>query len=171
MFKGSHLLHIDPSIKNRSDELFTISVARNESRSEVVTITISQRYPIRCGPTNSDALWYPLKPQDKATNETCLISFHPTMYRGISKRIISSIEVSKCPIEITDASQCNFNDFSGSMPSCNTLKFNVRIGANAKEIMMLKHDVAHSTMDLNDNGDESKVTIWRHNIPKLIMMQ
>ena len=157
LFEGIHASNPNTGAKNMSHELFMVSFATNESTSEIVTITISQKYPIGCWSTNGDALWYHLKAQGTAPNETCLISFHPTMYYGTNKQILSSIQVSQCPIEIIDASKCNVDHFSGSVTACNILKFNVSIDAKSKEIMMLKHDLNHSSNDLKDNAVQSKV--------------
>ena len=110
----------------------------------VATVTLIQKYPIKCFYTGDNIAWKRLEMDDNSTTNNCLISFYPKIYYGDNKRHLSSIQTSRCPISFENASTCSFSSTT-SMNSeirCHIFEFNITIGEDAKETLLMKH---HST--------------------------
>ena len=143
-FKGSLSSRNDSSSGDIPDDLFHISVINNNKQYPVATVTLIQKYPIKCFYAGDNIVWKRLRMEDNLTTENCFISIYPKIYYGENKQHLTSIQTSKCPIRFENASTCSFSNTTSinSMMRCNIIQFNITLGEEAKETLLLNR---HST--------------------------
>ena len=158
-------LKVVPSYKPGSDvqsifhEVFELTIAMNDSHAKEATITILQKHPIQCGQSDNSSSWYSLKDSGEATNGSCNLTFYPTLYHGINKNLLHNVQVSKCPIEIADASKCSSNNFSEHSSLCNIVDFKLRIDATTIEKLLENQYFIKSSNDSKNNLMKDKVNL------------
>ena len=129
----------------------------NDSHAQVATITILQKHPIQCSLLDDSASWYSFKDSIEATNGSCILTFYPTLYHGIDKNPLPNVQVSKCPIEIADASKCNNDSFSVHSSFCNVLDFQLITDATTIEKLLENQYFVKTSNDSKTNLHKEQV--------------
>ena len=119
---------------------------RHSVQYPLATVTLIQNYPIKCFYVGNDMVWRRKNPEDNTVTEDCLISFYPKIYYGEKKELLTSIQTSRCPIELKNSSSCTISDTQPKEYKihCNTIQFNITLGEDAKETLLLNHNSTYS---------------------------
>ena len=157
LFKIVHAFKPSSDVQSIFHEAFELSVAMSDSHSKEVTITILQKHPIQCRWLENSSSWYPFEDSVEATNGSCILTFYPTLYHGIEKNPLPNILVSKCPIEIADASKCKNNSFSVNSSFCNVLDFKLRIDVTTIEKLLENQYFAKTSNSSKNNLHNDQV--------------
>ena len=159
LFKVVHAFKPGSDVHSMFHQVFELSIAMNDLNSQVATITILQKHSIQCSWLDNSASWYSFKDTSEKTNGSCILTFYPILYHGIDKNPLPNAIVSKCPIEIADASKCNNNSFSIHSSVCNAIDFKLRIDATAIEKLLVNRSFENPSYDSKNNLDKDQVNL------------